>query len=409
MKNKTPDRIPLIIVLTLIFPLSLLSQNYHDTLDAKLKTLYEKDGFPGFSVAIVNKNGIIYEHGAGYANIKSKIPFTAQTIENLGSVSKLFVAAALMKGIEDGFFTLETDINTILPFKVENPYYGEAIKIKDLVTHTSTIKDVAHIYHKSYRLIHRNNTHYPFYKYWLLKLSSGNRSDTTLKSFLAAYCSKEGKWYSRKIFAKAHPGDMYSYSNIGAALAAYLVEIKSGISFAEYCTRKILIPLQMDHSSWQYPKSGAGVVASRYDHHGKVFPDYALVTYPDGGLYSSVSDASRFLTEMIKGSMGQGTLLTKESYSKLFAPAFMPGRSPAGIDTANEANRGVFWILYNDGRIGHDGNDPGISTYLYFRPSTGLGYLFFTNIMDDTEKLFSQDQRILKVMEKYGALLNKQQ
>ena len=154
-KTKMTKALLILSVLTFVATTSLYAQKaFKDSLDFKLTQAFNKTKVPGFTAIIINKNGIAYQKSLGYANSKEHIPFTTQTIENIGSVSKTFIAVALMKAIELGYFSIETNINEILPFKVINPYFQDyPITIKQLTTHTSGIIDNDSIYHKSYKFI----------------------------------------------------------------------------------------------------------------------------------------------------------------------------------------------------------------------------------------------------------------
>src|SRR5690242_17919746 len=77
---------------------------------------------PGFAVSIVKEDQVIFSGGYGFADKAKKTPYSIQTIQPIGSVSKTFIGLALMQAIEKGYFTLETPINDVLPFKVINPW-----------------------------------------------------------------------------------------------------------------------------------------------------------------------------------------------------------------------------------------------------------------------------------------------
>ena len=145
----------LIIVLCLLLTFknySAFSQTKFDTLTESLKQVFDKDSLPGMSVVLVNSQKIIYEHNFGYADIAAKKRFTSGTIQNIGSVSKTFCAIAVMKAIELGYFTLETDINTILPFKVTNPNYHQGrLSVRELTNHSSGIIDNPSLFTDTYQ------------------------------------------------------------------------------------------------------------------------------------------------------------------------------------------------------------------------------------------------------------------
>jgi hypothetical protein len=62
----------------------------------------------------------------------------------------------------------------------------------------------------------------------------------------------------------------------------------------------------------------------------------------------------------------------------MFTPQFTAGNLPKGFSLTSR-NKGIFWNLYNNGTIGHDGDDPGVSSYLFFNTKTGLGGIFLCN------------------------------
>jgi CubicO group peptidase (beta-lactamase class C family) len=116
---------------------SIDAQNYTDSLDLNLTELYKKSNLPGFSLSIVDNNNILYQKCFGFANKETQIPYSNKTIQPIASISKTFIAVSVMKAIEMGYFTMETNINDILPFQVVNPHFpDESLKIKHLVTHT---------------------------------------------------------------------------------------------------------------------------------------------------------------------------------------------------------------------------------------------------------------------------------
>ena len=192
------------------------------------------------------------------------------------------------------------------------------------------------------------------------------------------YLSVDGKYYSKENFGSRAPGALYGYSNIASALAAYLIEVKSGMTYAEFTIRYILNPLKMNQSGWFLSANKLSKYARPYYNLHSAFPYYHFITYPDGGLRTNTKDLSKYLIALIKGYNGDRTLLTKSSYDVMFTPQFSTENPPKGISLVNR-NKGIFWNLYSNGTIGHDGDDPGVTTYLLFNPKTGLGGVFLCN------------------------------
>lgn len=262
-----------VIYILFLFSISVnvFGQTNAKKLTLKLNSLYKKSNFPGFAVAIVNQNGVLYENGFGFANKEKRIPYTTRTIQPIGSVSKTLIGAALMKAVEMKLFSLETNINGVLPFKVSNPNFPNSeIKIKHLATHTSDIVDREEIYDKTYLAM--------------------KRPDVSLAAFFKDYLTREGKYYSAANFDKAEAGAAFNYTNIGAALAAYLIEIKSGMPFDKFTAKYVFAPLEMSRTSWFYNEKQAQNYAMLYDAKSKPLSVYSSITYPDGSLRTSGED-----------------------------------------------------------------------------------------------------------------------
>ena len=66
-------------------------------LTEELEKIYARKYINGFSVAIVNQDGILYEKGFGYSNIKANKKYTINTIQNIASISKTFIALHYLK------------------------------------------------------------------------------------------------------------------------------------------------------------------------------------------------------------------------------------------------------------------------------------------------------------------------
>jgi CubicO group peptidase (beta-lactamase class C family) len=368
-----------------LFPLLLLATalsahaaDERAALSARLATLQQQSSLPGFAVAVVSSKDVLYQHGFGQADLGAKRPYTPDTLQNVGSVSKTVIGVAIVKAIELGYFGLDTEINAILPFKVQHPHAKGAITVRHLVTHTSGIVDDEEIYGHSYTLLPEADSSGPLYQQFKRDFTQPGREDLSLGGFLKAYLAVGGRCYRKTNFAKDAPGAAYHYSNIGAALAAYLVEVKSGQGFDAFTRRHIFEPLQMRSTSWRADPALAKRQAQAYNRRQQPYPRYALITYPDGGLTTSSADLARFLMAMVKGYKGGEGVLTKAGFTLLFDPQFAPDALPAG-SPANAPNSGVFWRIRKNGLVGHMGGDPGVTAFMFIDPASATGRILMTN------------------------------
>ena len=354
-----------------------------DSLTVELEALRNQGHFIGFGVAIVNRQGALYQHGFGFADAQARKPYGIHTIQNIASVSKTLVGLALLKAQELGRLNLDDSVNKYLPFRVVNPAFPKVpITLRHLATHTSSIRDNDFYLRKNYYLKPGQNlTGMPLTfedEQTLIPADSA----VALPVFLQAVLTPQGKWYQAKGFLARRPGELYEYSNVGAALAAYVVELATGQSFPAFSARYLTKPLHMRASGWNFGEVDFAQYSRLYQTPIVALPYYGLTTYPDGNFISSVADMSQYLRELIQGYQGKGTVLRPASYRELFRPQLAAGN----FDERNERNPysesynvGIFMGFGYTGYIGHTGGDPGVVTLLFFDPKSGIGRLLMLN------------------------------
>lgn len=395
-----------ILLTTLLIPSFLcctVAQNNNQTLDKSLKKIYTKSNFPGFAIAVIKPDTVLFSKGYGYADRKTKTPYTTATIQPVGSVSKTFIALALMKAIELGYFTLATNINDVLPFKISNPNFANGvITIQHLATHTSSLIDNDSIYVSTYQL--------------------GKNPTVPLGSFLKSYYTADGKLYSPLNFDSKAIGSNYAYSNIAAALTAYIIEVKASMPFDVFTRKYIFDPLQMAGSDWFYNDNNAKQYATLYEINTPEVPqltklintdnslkDYCCITYPDGSLKTSVNDLTKYLQAMMKGYAGKDNLITDTSYRKMFAKQFTATDMPTNMDK-NEANRAIFWSYTKKNQLRHTGSDAGVFAFISFDPKTKIGRVMTMNAAldgGDNAKAVKSFYAIVEALNNYEEGINK--
>ncbi len=377
-----------------------------EDLDASIKKTTQNTLFTGLAVSVVKKDKILFQKAYGQANVAKNAPYTNQTLQPIASVSKTFIGVALMKAIEQGYFTLETPINDILPFTVKNPNFPDKpITIKHLATHTSGLIDVEKTYFKSHSILSGENATTEEAKRMINELGfAQNSTILPLKDFLKAYYTEGGSLYSTSNFQNTEPGVAYSYSNIAASLAAYLIEVKAGKSFVDYCKDNIFTPLSMTNTNWSISASNRAQLATLYWNKSTPLPYYGSASYPDGELVTSNEDLTKYLMEMIKGFAGESTFLKKESFDMLFKKQFNIEKMPLNMNP-KEDNMGIFWVYFKNGRLGHTGGDLGVTTFMAFYPETKTGFIFLSNSevenLDDSVPIQKQLQSILSAMKEF--------
>ncbi|WP_157807060.1 serine hydrolase domain-containing protein [Algoriphagus formosus] len=342
-----------------------------------------KGNVPGFAVSVVKDDSLLYQHSFGEADIQNGKAYTNKTTQPIGSISKTFVGAAIVKAIEQGYFSLDTDINDILPFTIQNPKLPNAIiQVKHLVTHTSGLLDNPETYFKAYHILPGENLSTEGAQLMIDGLGIQQRETIALQEFLAEYYLPDGDHYSLGNFAQTTPGTAWNYSNIATSLTAFLIESATKIPFKDYVKTNLLDPLNMNQTAYGLAELSPNNIAKLYWDKTTPLPNYANDSYPDGSIHTSNEDLAKYLIDIMKGLRGQSTaLFSNTAYQMLFNSLLPEGVVPSGL----AENQGVFWFL-DGSEIEHSGSDPGTTCSLQFDKSKNAGYLLLTNMDASTEE-----------------------
>jgi len=287
-------------------------------LDNKLDSIHKLGHFHGIGIAMVNEKGPIFQSGYGYSDRKIRSDYTEHTIQPIASISKVVLGLTLAKAIEDGHLSLEDDINKFLYFEVRNPLFPQQpILVKHLTSHTSSIID-GDYYDLSYINLETDSASNPKIDQEESVNFQKAIDASSLGDYLKNGLTTTDSTSSSYIYSSYEPGTSYSYSNIGAGLTAYIVEKAVGEDFKTYSKKHILDPLGLDNTSWNLADLDTRKVSTLYSTLELRYPNYRLVTFADGGLYTTPNDLGVILTELIRGYNGNGTLLSTASYVQFY-------------------------------------------------------------------------------------------
>jgi CubicO group peptidase (beta-lactamase class C family) len=180
----------------------------------------DKPDSPGCELVVIHKGNVIYSRGYGYANLDYSIPLDNKSVLHTGSISKQFVAAAVLKASIQGHLNLDDDIRKWLP---EFPDYGHPITIRHLIHHTSGIRDELQ-----------------------LRAVGNLPEDINRKEII--------ELLSRQRALNFKPGDLHLYSNAGYLLMIEIIERATKMSIQEYLSQEFFEPLDMTSAYYgRYP------------------------------------------------------------------------------------------------------------------------------------------------------------
>lgn len=362
-------------------------------IDELIETKLKETGIVGLGAAIIVDKKLVWTKGYGYADRDLKSPFTPNTVMNVASTAKAFTGVSLMRLVEENKISLDEDINTYLPFKVINSNFpNEKITLRHLATHTSSIVDRHPIYDSTYVV--------------------PGKPKESLGEFLKNYFVPGGKYYSKDNFLKSKPGTYRAYCNIGAGLAGYIIELKTGEKLNEYTKKIIFDPLKMDNSGWFLSEINIKNHTKIYNKEEKDVKQidlYEAIIYPDGGLRTTVNELSRFFIALLnEGIYGKTSILKKESVKNMLQFQYTPTNKPENVKL-DKLNAGIFWATKMGATtIGHNGSDPGVRVFMLSDLNKEVAVIFFANTsLTDAEEGVYFD--IYEDLYKYGLTIKQAQ
>ena len=324
-------------------------------LDAVIEAELETSNVSGLSACITRGEDTLWCEGYGLADREENRPVTPRTPFMLASVSKTVTGVALMHLVETGELTLDDPVGDHLDFEVDHPTDPTAITARMLMTHTAGIADN-----------------------WgaMGAVIVDGDSPIALGDFLADYLVPGGEWYSASDnFVQDGVLSARQYSNIGAALAGYLVEAVSGVPFSSYCETHIFEPLGMTDTGWHLADLDEDILAVPYDWSGEDWEPiehYGYPDYPDGALRTGAEQLASFMTMFVNEGSRDGTrVLSQDSVAEMRTVHY----------PELDSNQGLIWYswaLDGESVTGHNGADSGVSTEIGFRDD-GTGFVVLMN------------------------------
>lgn len=356
----------LLLVITL-FPFSSLLANNGQSDESKVFThnvrriMQEYDAV-GVSVVLIKNNEISFSQSFGYnpsfSNPQARDSIRSNDLFYMASISKTFVATAIMQLVEKGVIALDDSVNHYLDFPITNPYYPNIpITIRMLLCHRSSLNDID-TYQNFDNLRPEINSDY--------------------KSFYKEY----------------EPGANYNYSNLGYNLLAAIIEKVTGLRFDLYIDNNIMKPLNL-YGGYDITKldSSRFVRTRRYNKETKKFVNVKTAYFydeeiidnyvlgynvsslrPAGGMKISATDLATFmLVHMNEGKYKDGKrILSKHSEHEM--RKVQKGNKGYGLGLSHYDN-----IIPHEDLIGNTGGARGSHTAMFFHPKRKYGFVVICN------------------------------
>ena len=243
---------------------------------------YTRADSPGCAVGVFRNGQIAYSRGYGMANIELGVPITPEHVFYVGSVSKQFTAMSIALLAKDGRLSLDDDVHKFIP---ELPDFGQRITIRNLVHHTSGLRE----------------------KWDLFQMAGVRDGDVVTQADVLDVMRRE----KALNFA---PGEEWLYNNTAYDLLSTIVQRASGKPHREFAQERIFAPLGMGNTRYvddrtlvvrgrasAYAPRRGGFVTSNVSH---------VETTGSGGVHSTIGDLLRWDESFYTGALGGAEVTT---------------------------------------------------------------------------------------------------
>ncbi len=299
-----------------------------------------KEGYPGAALLVAQDGRILYQNGYGYADIGNRVRITPETKFRIGSITKQFTAAAILKLQEGGKLSVDDKLSKYYP---DFPR-GNEITLYHLLTHTSGLA---------------NYTNKPDFLKKVMTEATPAEIVESIKS-------------DKPDFS---PGEKWDYCNSGYFLLGCIIEKVSGKSLEAFFQETFFDPLGMKNTGIHHWNRILDHEATGYSYlGGKVQRSLDWDMSWAGGagaLYSTVGDLYRWSDALFNGKV-----LTAASLEAAFTPAKLKdGKAPA-------MSYGFGWIigkLRGLKSLAHDGALHGFVSYLMQLPDQRFTVVVLAN------------------------------
>jgi CubicO group peptidase (beta-lactamase class C family) len=338
------------------------------SLDAYFAEVREDWQVPGFAVAIVKDDQVVFAKGYGVRELGKNEPVDEHTLFAIASNSKAFTSAALAKLVDEGKITWTDRVIDHLPyFKLYSPYVTREMRIRDLLSHRSG-----------------------------LGTYSGD-----IVWYGTSYSREE---VLRRISNLEPAGEFradYGYSNVMFLAAGQIIPAVTGMSWDEFVEAEFFDPLGMERTvtSIDSLPTRTNVATPHGERDGQVmtFPWYSWDNAgPAASIISSVSEMAKWIQLQLNRGTWNGKTYFSESQSRtMWTPqmSFRVGASYAErYPTVNFRGYGLAWGLMDyRGRMiaSHGGAADGMYSRVVLVPQENLGIVILTNSMTSMQTALS--------------------
>jgi CubicO group peptidase (beta-lactamase class C family) len=351
----------ILLICGLFFPLITLhgqqnvDRDKFKSLSNEIAKIVKDNKAVGVSVAIIDNYEVAWAKGFGIASVNSDDSITTETLFQVASITKSFVATAVMQKVQEGSISLTGDVNTqLISWHLPQNDFTKSspVTVKQLLSHTAGV----------------SNSMFPGF--------DPNYVLPTIVQVLDGLPPAKNE----RVKIIANPGSRYSYSNCGYWILAQLLEDIANKELGGIIEEGIFQPLQMAHSTFERHLPNQKFTSIAFGHLSGNRPmEQKYLTYQPlsaGGLWSTPTDLAKFLIEMQLSIKGESKKIIDRDNAKLM---LTPVMNNYGLGFTNEI-RGTGVKFF-----GHGGHNIGYKSIMLASMNDGFGVVILANSEDGSK------------------------
>jgi CubicO group peptidase (beta-lactamase class C family) len=308
--------------------------------DSLFQASIDSSQIAGAAILVFQKDTMLLNKSYGYASLELSTPMPSDGIFDIGSVTKQFTAAAILKLVEANKLSLDDDFTEYLPFDTK----GRKVTIAQLLDHTSGMEaDMGEEV-----------------EFFDMLTNQGLPHNAIVKMFKPKDFMFE-------------PGEALIYNNNAYSYLGLIIEKVTGQSYEDYLKETFFKPLGMNSTSFgsNIEVTKNKVNGYRYDSLGiqqKPYLNYNL-PYSAGSLSSNTQDLLIWMK-----ALHQGKILSAASYQSMITPRQLNDGSKLQYAKAL-----VNYSDFGNDKIGHSGGFSGFMTDTRYYPEEDLYIICLVN------------------------------
>jgi CubicO group peptidase (beta-lactamase class C family) len=341
---------------------------------AIMAALLKQFNVPGVSIAVIQDFKVARTIVYGVADAETATPVTPDTMFQAASISKPVAAMASLRAVQDGRFTLDQNINTILKsWKLPEGEFTRngPVTPRSLMSHVSGTGDAFG---------------FPGYAPAAPLPTLPQILDGTKPSNL------------RAVRLERAPYTGFEYSGGGVIIQQLALADSVGRPFAQIAREWVLEPIGMTNSTFEQPLPAARQAQAARAHNGRgmrmadpwhVYPEQAAA-----GLWTTPTDLAKFAIEVQLATAGRSKKVLSPVIAREMITPVGVGSYAVGFDVSKQ---GEGWYFQ------HGGSNWGFQCSLIAHRVKGYGVVIMTN-GDGGGGLIGQIQRLIQIEYKWDAL-----